>query len=134
VRVDFFDVLLRASTNGEVPGLIAAIKEGRVDGSTYEGACACLVGTIANVKHCRYTEIPNLKPNCDRPAEQFFLAISKGDTPETNGAAKIALQWAEEFQQLIAHAKGAEPKVRLVNNHKRRFRTFESGAGGVAPA
>src|SRR5437660_21470 len=49
IRVDFFDVLLRASSNGEIPGLIAALKEGRVDGSTYEGQCACLVGTIANL-------------------------------------------------------------------------------------
>jgi Pentapeptide repeats (8 copies) len=106
IRVDFFDVLLRASTNGEVLGLIAALKEGRVDGSTYEGECCCLVGTIANVKHCRYNAIPNLTPSSSRPAEIFFMAISKGDTPKTNNASAIALAWAEEFQSLMAIAKG----------------------------
>src|ERR1700679_239472 len=91
VRVDFFDVLLRASTNGEVPGLIAALKEGRVDESTSEGGCAFLVGTIANVKHCKYDAIPDLRPDSSRPAEVFFYAIRKGDTPENNSASKIAL-------------------------------------------
>ncbi len=108
VRVDFFDVLLRAATNGEVPGLIAALKEGRVDGSTYEGACSCLVGTIANMKGCRYDAIPELAPNSSRPAERFFLAIGKGDTPKTNGAAKIALEWAEDFQRLVARIGSAK--------------------------
>jgi hypothetical protein len=104
IKVDFFDVLLRASSNGEVPGLIAALKEGRVDGSTYTGTCACLVGTIANVKDCEYTQIPNLMPDSNRPAERFFLNIDEGDTPETNKCAKIAVEWAEEFQTLMAIA------------------------------
>jgi hypothetical protein len=99
-------VLLRATSNGEVSGLIAALKEGRVDGSTYTGDCACLVGTIANVKHCRYDKIPNLVPNGDRPAERFFLSIRKGDTPKNNAASGLALQWAEEFQQLIGNVRG----------------------------
>jgi hypothetical protein len=100
-------VLLRGSTNGEVPALIAALKEGRVNGSSYEGPCACLVGTIANAKHCNYQHIPDLKPNSNRPAERFFLAIKTGDTPETNPVCKIAVEWAEEFQRLIARTKGA---------------------------
>jgi hypothetical protein len=98
-RTDFFDVLLRAKD--EVLGLIQALKEGRVDGSTYQGECACLVGTIANVKHCNYDAIPNLKPDSNRPAEVFFTAIRKGDTPDKNPAAKLAIEWAEEFQELV---------------------------------
>jgi hypothetical protein len=34
----------------EVTGLIAAMREGRIDGSVYSGECACLKGTLANVK------------------------------------------------------------------------------------
>jgi len=105
IRVDFFDILLRGSTNGEVPFLIAAIKEGRIKGSTYEGDCCCLVGTFANAKKCNYQHIPDLKPNSSRPAERFFLGIKKGDTPETNPISKIVLEWAEEFQYLMSRAK-----------------------------
>ena len=106
VRTDFFDVLLRASSNGEVPALIQVLKDGRVDGSTYVGECACLVGTLAKERKCRYDAIPNLAPDSHRPAERFFLAIRKGDTPETNPAAKLVVEWAEEFQRLMASAKG----------------------------
>ncbi len=105
VKVDFFDVLLRAPH--EVDGLIAALKAGKVDGSAYEGDCCCLVGTIANVRHCNYRNIPNLEPDSQRPAERFFLAISTGDMPKTNPACKLAVEWAEEFQSLIAVAKQA---------------------------
>jgi len=101
IRNDFWDVLLRVPH--EVPGLIAALKEGRVDGSTYTGTCACLVGTIANVKHCEYTEVPGLKPDSERPIERFFLGIGKGETPETNSISKRAVEWAQEFQSLIAN-------------------------------
>src|ERR1043165_4007430 len=85
IRDDFFAVL--SSAPAEVKGLIAAIKEGRIDGSTYEGKCACLVGTIANMRGLPYTELGLLKPKSSRPAERFFLSIKQGDTPETNQAS-----------------------------------------------
>ena len=97
-RTDLFDILLRAIP--EVPGLLAALREGRVDGSTYTGACACLVGTIANV---RGVDVGTLDyRDSDRPAERWFLAIRKGDTPETSTIAKITEGWIVEFQALIA--------------------------------
>jgi hypothetical protein len=80
-----------------VAGLRAAIIEGRIDGSTYEGSCACLVGTIANVRHCRYDELETLKPNSSRPAEVFFLSIRKGDKPETSQFSKLALGWLDTW-------------------------------------
>ena len=95
-KADFWMVLLQAKP--EVPGLIAALREGRVDGSTYQGECACLVGTIANIRH---VDVDLLEKDSGRPAEQWFLMIRKGDKPgdDTGGgfAAGKALEWALEF-------------------------------------
>ena len=95
IRDDIFAVLSAAPA--EVPALIEALKSGKVDGSTYEGDCCCLVGTIANAKGCEYRFIETIKPNSSRPAERFFLGINKGDTPDTNQFSALALQWAEEW-------------------------------------
>lgn len=95
IKDDLFSILEAARS--EVPGLLKALKEGRVDGSTYEGDCACLVGTIANIRGVDYKYLNGIKPDLDRPAEYWFLAIRKGDTPESNPIAKITLEWIEEF-------------------------------------
>lgn len=95
IRDDLWAVLSAAPS--EVVGLRAAIAEGRIDGSTYEGDCACLVGTLANVRHVRYDAIPSLRPNSSRPIERFFLAIRKGDTPETSTFSRLALEWTDEW-------------------------------------
>jgi hypothetical protein len=96
IKADFIEVISQAPR--EVPALIAAIKEGRVDGSTYSGECACLVGTIANAQGCSVDSLQFTIPkDSSRPAERFFMAIEKGDTPETNGASKVALEWAEAW-------------------------------------
>ena len=106
-KADFFLNLLRA--RNEVPYLIAALKEGRVDGSQYEGECACLVGTLANARGASYAEMfPDHYSG--NPAEQWFLMIKKGDKPgdDTGGgfAAQKALEWAEEFQALMSDPVG----------------------------
>jgi hypothetical protein len=98
-KADYFDVLLRGKK--EVAGLRKAIVEGRINGSSYEGECACLVGTIANVAEVKYNKIPNLKPDSERPAERLFLAIKQGDKPNTNQISKIVLAWTDEFIELI---------------------------------
>jgi uncharacterized protein YjbI with pentapeptide repeats len=87
----------------EVPGLIAALIEGRVDGSQYKGKCACLVGTLASVRGAEYTTaFPD--HSSSHPAEQWFLMIRKGDKPgdESGGgfAALKALEWAVEYCDL----------------------------------
>ena len=102
VRDDLWAVLSAAPA--EVGGLRTALIEGRVDGSTYEGTCACLVGTLANVRHCKYTEITGLFPNSRRPAERFFLAIHRGDTPENSAFAKLAVEWIDAW---LANVRGA---------------------------
>ncbi len=82
----------------EAHGVADALREGRVDGSTYSGECACLVGTIGNLKGVDAHSLPR---NSNNPSERWFMMISKGDTPEkdTGGgfAAKLALEWVEEW-------------------------------------
>ena len=103
-KADFFDILLRASR--EVAGLRAALIAGKVDGSTYEGECACLVGTIANVRSVSFQDLGNgIKPNSSRPAERWFLGIKKGDTPKTNQISAITVGWVDEFVGLLEMAK-----------------------------
>ena len=85
----------------EVPGLIHAMREGRIDGSVYSGECACLVGTIANV---RGVDPYGLDHGPSRPAERWFMMIRKGDKPgdDTGGgfALKTALDWTLEWSVL----------------------------------
>ena len=103
VQADYFDTLIRAPH--EVAGLRAALVAGRVDGSTYEGECACLVGTIAHVRGRQYTDLGDgLNPDSGRPAERWFMGIRKGDTPETNQQSALAVQWLDEFSALMASA------------------------------
>jgi hypothetical protein len=102
-KTDFFDVLIRAPR--EIAGLREALVAGRVDGSTYEGACACFVGTISNVRGVSYESLGNgIKPNSSRPAERWFMSIRKGDTPETNQVSRVTVEWIDEFVGLLAMA------------------------------
>ncbi len=82
----------------EAAGVAIALRDGRVNGSTYKGDCACLVGTIANVKRAH---ISTFSVDSDRPAERWFMMIKTGDKPgdKTGGgfAAGIALKWVEEW-------------------------------------
>jgi uncharacterized protein YjbI with pentapeptide repeats len=95
IRDDLWAVLSAAPL--EVDGLRAALAGGRIDGSTYNGDCACLVGTIAKVRGVDFNTLPGLAPDSSRPSERFFLGINKGDTPETNEVSKIALAWCDEW-------------------------------------
>ena len=99
IKNDFWEILLK--TKNEVSGLKEALINGKIDGSTYKGNCACLVGTIANVKHCEFSKIAGVAPNSKRPAERWFLAIRKNDTPESNVLAKITLGWIDEFETYL---------------------------------
>jgi uncharacterized protein YjbI with pentapeptide repeats len=65
----------------EIPGLIAALQEGKVNGSVYEGACACLVGTCANLKGVDYHTLPH---NTDSVLERLAIGITVGQTPENS--------------------------------------------------
>ena len=102
IRDDLWAVL--CSSPREVPALRETLIAGRVNGSCYEGDCACLVGTLANARHCNFHEIPGLTPDSSRPAERFFLAIKKGDTPHKNMHAKLAVDWIDQWAANMATA------------------------------
>ncbi len=99
IKYDLWAVLTCAKN--EVGGLRLALIEGRVNGSSYIGDCACLVGTIANVRHAQFDAMESLKPVSDRPAERFFLGITTGDTPDKNQFAKLAVEWIDEWAALL---------------------------------
>ncbi len=85
----------------EVAGLRLALIEGRVDGSQYVGECACLVGTIANLRHCAYNSLEELQPDYSRASERWFMAITKGSTPENNQFSKLAVEWIDQWSAKV---------------------------------
>jgi hypothetical protein len=102
IKADMWMTLARA--RHEVPALIAALESGRVEGSQYEGECACLVGTLANAVGADYrATFPDASVN--HPAERWFAMIHKGDKPGDDSAggfaATWALKWAKEFDALV---------------------------------
>jgi hypothetical protein len=105
VRDDIWAVL--AAAPAEAVAVRDALAAGRVDGSVYSGECACLVGTIANARHVSYWEIEGLRPDGSRPAEQFFLSIRQGDTPETSQHCALAHEWVSDFIKRAQAAFGA---------------------------
>jgi len=109
IRDDIWAVL--SSAPAEVPGLLAALRDGRVDGSTYTGECACLVGTIANVRGVDFSDLQGLAPNSGRPAEVFFMGIGRGDTPETSPRAKLAAEWVEDWLTRMQMTFGGASKA-----------------------
>jgi uncharacterized protein YjbI with pentapeptide repeats len=97
IKADFFMTLLHAIPK-ERTYLRTALIEGRVNGSQYEGECACLKGTLE--KCGRTASAMGLRHNVDEPAEAFFLGINEGDTQETNQISKIVVEWMDEFEML----------------------------------
>ncbi len=95
IKADLFAILDTAPS--EVDGVLVALRGGRINGSAYEGACRCLVGTIAGLRGVSPWGMPDLCPNVDRPAERWFLAIRAGDTPATNPVAAITEGWLVEW-------------------------------------
>jgi hypothetical protein len=92
IRADVELVLSGAAA--EAPALLAALREGRIDGSCYEGECSCLVGTIATARGVDYL---TLAPDSNRPAERWFLAIQRGDTPNTSQVSAITETWIQDW-------------------------------------
>jgi len=99
IKHDLFALLLNAKS--EIGNLKKSIIDGKVDGSTYEGECACLCGTLEKTENAEVKKRVYDLRDSGRPIERFFLGIKPGDTPETNSVSKIVLEWIEEFESLI---------------------------------
>ena len=94
---DFFKKMALATA--EVAALYKAVIDGRVDGSVYEGECACFVGTIANARGVKISELGDLKADSSSPIERFFMGIRRGDNPSNNPVSSIVKEWIEEFSK-----------------------------------
>ena len=96
IKEDFF-ARLKLGRN-EALGLYDYLMKGKINGSSYSGACACFCGTIANVRGENYNSLTNgLKPDATSPTERFFLAIRMGDIPQNNQVSAIIAGWMREF-------------------------------------
>jgi len=107
IKADMFYVLLNSLP--ELKFLKQNIIDGNIDGSTYEGECACLSGTL--IKGAKITngkqekEVIKKIMDCrdsSRPIERFFLGIKIGDKPRNSQFSKLALEWIEEFEMFIS--------------------------------
>jgi hypothetical protein len=105
IKADLIWQILKAPR--ELENLAIAIKQGRIDGSTYSGTCCCLAGTIAascgvDIGSVRSIPIGDLMipKDADSPREVWFANIRPGDTPETNQCSKLAFEWVEEAIQI----------------------------------
>jgi uncharacterized protein YjbI with pentapeptide repeats len=97
IKTDFIQAILKLPA--EIPNLREKFIEGKINGSTYEGQCACLAGTIANnlgIKTDKLEKKFNYPVDSESPRERFCLAVRPGDTPENNQIAALFVQWIDE--------------------------------------
>ena len=108
-KADIFAVLNTAPN--EVPALLAALKEGRIDGSVYSGECCCLVGTLARARGVLSENLPcrfdvglsqGLAWSESAPAERWFVTIEEGDKPENDSRVALTVEWVEEW--MVQHS------------------------------
>ena len=81
--------------------VIDTIRAGLMDGNNYGSAnsCGCYLGTAAKAANLSVEEFCNLHKivkDYRSPAEQWFMSVSVGDTPENNYAAKMGVAWIEQ--------------------------------------
>jgi Pentapeptide repeats (8 copies) len=79
----------------EVPYLREKLIKGEVDGSQYEGECACLIGSLGKAdggvaEVCK--RIPFYEKGLENLGEQWFFQIRPGDTPKNSFFVKHAVE------------------------------------------
>jgi hypothetical protein len=90
----------------EAQGLRDRIADGKIDGSTYTGECACLSGSLEAEAKIHNRIFNSDLRDSSRPIEKFFLAIKIGDKPSKSQFAKLALEWVDQWLEL--QRRGAE--------------------------
>jgi hypothetical protein len=99
IKNDMFVVLLNGIN--EIKHLKQSLIDGKIDGSVYDGECACLNGTLCQTAYNGEKDRLISIRDSARPIERFFLGISKGNTPENSQFSALALKWINEFEMLI---------------------------------
>ena len=81
--------------------VIETLRKGLMNGSEYGTieSCGCLLGTAAkragkSVED--YCKLRGIKKDSASPAEQWFMAVGIGDTPENSYAAEMGSKWIKE--------------------------------------
>ena len=103
----------------ELPFLLKALIEGKVNGTQYVGVCACLIGTLAKAKDLTTESemekevcplIPFYDMGLHNPGEQWFWQIREGDTPENSFFAKHAVELIDSILKPAKVAKKPRKK------------------------
>jgi len=81
----------------ELPYLYKQLLEGNIDGTTYNGKCACLSGTLAHGEDDEDKLPQSIDDTRDsmRPIECFFFRIKPGDTPSNSWEVKDVIKQLE---------------------------------------
>lgn len=105
IQFDVYRLFSRAPD--EVMGLYNLLNAGKIDGSIYNGECACLVGSLVNLKlgvaprgrrdNRTVLAAKGLGGSVYAPAESFTLAIHEGDTPLNSWPARQLRHWIQEW-------------------------------------
>jgi len=96
-KEDFLREVLKMP--GELEFLRDAIRNGKINGSVYDGECACLAGTLSKATGKSWSIFKDDSPieiDASSTLARFFMGIAEGDTPETNPISAIALKWTNK--------------------------------------
>ena len=92
---EMIEVLKKCSIE-ELLEIQKIIEVGKINGSTYTGENACLIGSIANIRKVDYRKMEGIYPDHLSPMEEFFKQIRPKDTPKNNIFSAIALLWIKK--------------------------------------
>ena len=87
-----------------VPALLSAAREGRMDGSQFQGECRCVIGTLGTARECFINEMATivfggrLERNYKDPIENYFLKIRPGFTPANSPTMAHVERWIVQWQ------------------------------------